>query len=111
MTDTDHHIKPAPAHTPGPWEVIPARGNMLPHLMGGDHCRIALLDDCHAAESEREANARLIAAAPDLLQALKIAEYWLLQRNAWHTLQFHDSKRKAADQIIATLAKATGRPV
>src|ERR1700687_3987469 len=59
-----------PQHTPGPWEVIPARGKMLPHVMGGDHCRIALLDDCHAAESEREANARRIVAAVNACEGI-----------------------------------------
>ena len=90
-------------HTPGPWDVIPARGKMLPHLMGADHSRIALLDDCHAAENERQANARLIAAAPDLLEALENAA------NQIKALDEDYDQRSAYLDAMAAIAKATGR--
>lgn len=58
-------------HTPGPWQVqkeaLPNRvgitatnGRFITWTMGG------------APNSESEANARLIAAAPDLLEALEV---------------------------------------
>jgi hypothetical protein len=70
---------PKRAHTPGPW----VRGNTVQHdvlLLGGPAKRYV----CHVTiqqagggaiaqsmEAEREANARLIAAAPELLEALE----------------------------------------
>lgn len=58
-------------HTPGPWSVESVAevicGNLpSPHMVIGDDCEIV-------ADVHREANARLIAAAPDLLEALEYA--------------------------------------
>jgi len=62
-------------HTPGPWSVK------------SDPCHFDTLSDIHAGGKliaqtcseypSLEANARLIAAAPDLLAALEKLEYWL----------------------------------
>lgn len=62
-------------HTPGPWVVGPTDDTVVTHL-GADGTRyeIAQIDgDYNQPETwpEMEANARLIAAAPDLLEALK----------------------------------------
>lgn len=66
-------------HTPGPWTI----GNPIfsgpYYIMVGGHTEIARVSDAPATSSdyyiknhdEREANARLIAAAPDLLAALQ----------------------------------------
>lgn len=65
----------AAAHTPGPWSFAPA-------VPGAKHCfYIAGNNDAHNRQVDIgtveggyyscEANARLIAAAPDLLEALK----------------------------------------
>ena len=69
------------AHTPGPWEVGRAIGP------GGDYRQINAESWLELARvvyrvegdpsAEAEANARLIAAAPDLLTACKAAEEWL----------------------------------
>ena len=57
-------------HTPGPWEVshLSAAGKRTAGLLirEAGHC-ITLA----SVRRENEANARLIAAAPDLLEALK----------------------------------------
>ena len=63
-------------HTPGPWTIIRFHA-MADHLMGADHCRIALLDDAHHDEEIAAQNARLIAAAPDLLEACDVAAHEL----------------------------------
>lgn len=66
-------------HTPGPWqfdEVATTCGRAFrigagEMLKAGKGCCI-IYDDYHGnPENERKANARLIAAAPDLLAALK----------------------------------------
>jgi hypothetical protein len=64
QSDTD-------AHTPGPWKVVPS-----PH---GDKYRCVQYgkDDAYTSLEMLPADARLCAAAPDLLAALKLAERWL----------------------------------
>lgn len=66
-------------HTPGPWEALP-NGNAVRTLFvpGSDIHRGELVADLYAQgqglpTAEREATARLIAAAPDLLNiALRV---------------------------------------
>lgn len=105
-------------HTPGPWCAEPAD-------MFGDH-NIVLgdnADDARAiaavvsnlrAPSEVEANARLIAAAPDLLEACQEligvidsvdgeADY---SKEEWAALG--SAKLHAEDRIRAAIARATG---
>jgi hypothetical protein len=63
-----------PAHTPGPWLVTKTQvGEHMIHLEDGSS--IALVGDGPHEGDVRtsEANARLIAAAPELLEACKIA--------------------------------------
>jgi len=54
--------------TPGPWEAIATREVLAPN--GRTICR-AHLDTSHRTDAESHANARLIAAAPCLLEALE----------------------------------------
>lgn len=66
-------------HTPGPWKIIPGFSKMK--VYGGEkHQGHFCIADCHqfdiandqdAATIEKEANARLIAAAPQMLDALE----------------------------------------
>ena len=65
-------------HTPGPWKA-----RLLP--MGVYLIEIRPQETICAIASQREnhhANARLIAAAPELLEALKNAVCWLTDLNA-----------------------------
>ena len=61
-------------HTPGPWYVladslrIGRRSDYVPALVVVADCRVAV----GASVAESQANARLIAAAPDLLAALEV---------------------------------------
>ena len=56
-------------HTPGPWDVEPKGSRHF--VDGADGLTVAYLDRAGVRErAEIEANARLIAAAPDLLAAL-----------------------------------------
>lgn len=66
-------------HTPGPWSYCGInRGGCICGLVFGGEFAIATTSMCHDEElrghepdlDERKANARLIAAAPDLLKAL-----------------------------------------
>lgn len=62
-------------HTPGPWEAKPhptrqGRWFVQAHFYGDE---IKQSDVCELSNDNREANARLIAAAPDLLSVAKLA--------------------------------------
>ena len=67
-------------HTPGPWKANFAISGEV-YIFGGDRNFARVFDEWRD-EANQEANARLIAAAPDLLEALeaimrypKISEY------------------------------------
>jgi cytolysin (calcineurin-like family phosphatase) len=69
------------SHTPGPWKVGEQRtGDDLPdpecdiftEIMSGDGL-IALVDATPVDDQSLEANARLIAAAPAMLEACRVA--------------------------------------
>jgi hypothetical protein len=73
-------------HTPGPWKAGTARrssnfGDMAAFVHGPGPAKIAKVWSGDPSDetngNKAEANARLIAAAPDLLEALKdIVEQW-----------------------------------
>lgn len=54
-------------HTPGPWEAV--SWTVFPESYGDSICTMGLY--AKRADSEHEANARLIAAAPELLSVLE----------------------------------------
>ena len=57
-------------HTPGPWGVAPNRKQVLaPHVIQRDNVLVRKLSG--ATPEQVEANARLIAAAPELFEALE----------------------------------------
>jgi hypothetical protein len=100
------------SHTPGPWALDEVRtsvgrafrvgaGEML---VAGKGCCI-IYDDYPGGDKskQREANARLIAAAPDLLDACA---------SMWMALSDTDDPelRKLADECRAVYAKATEQP-
>ena len=86
------------AHTPGPWSrnIRPAR--KYPVVFSGRNTHVAFLaNDSRVSDEEAEANINLIAAAPELLEALlKISE-----GDAYNS----DGMRTIAR---AAIAKATG---
>lgn len=61
------------AHTPGPWRVG-ITGHAV-YQVNEPELRVALCSDLeeNGGRSVEKANARLIAAAPDLLEALELA--------------------------------------
>ncbi len=89
MTD-----KQLTSHTPGPWRLKHGQGYELV-LCTDEQEKIAVITDRHA---NYDANARLIAAAPELLEALKIAEeaLWRLEPNM-----------AAHQEVRAAIARAT----
>lgn len=91
-------------HTPGPWETD--RNNVhtgqiatIHHCLNNDWVEV-WSPNWPADEAEQEANARLIAAAPEMLEALQVAELALRERGLRACGEYK--------QIEAAIAKATG---
>lgn len=88
-------------HTPGPWDNDKSIGISGQHHYGLNLCFVNTNDD--ARRDECRANARLIAAAPDLLAALARLSV------SYARLKPPGSPRSDAEkQADAAFAKATG---
>lgn len=84
-------------HTPGPWRVIPRDGKFPNAVQRGRQGGF----EVRGLDNETEdADARLIASAPDLLEALQIA----VRQNS-HDMQMTGEELRAC---TAAIAKATG---
>ena len=66
---TEVTATPSSAHTPGPWTILPN----TPHFVRAMHPAEGMqpVATVHHFDGELSANARLIAAAPELLEALE----------------------------------------
>lgn len=95
-----------PTHTPGPWHV----GQFDEQLFVSDSTRnfdVCIIQPQHAnPSSDARANARLIAAAPDLLEALEALVPHVLHYAAMNNA--HPSAHKDAASARAAIAKAKG---
>lgn len=99
-------------HTPGPWNIGTKNGARVWSENGE-----TLIADANASESLRKeikkANARLIAAAPDLLEALESAWLWMENQADGQSKGGHATfdlmmLREQRDLARAAIAKATG---
>jgi len=108
-------------HTPAPWNVVAARGEEGETLYlyvepdtgdapyRGSVCSVSDAENIEGiTASERDANASLIAAAPDLLVALRIAERKLQYLHGFHTGDEAADIYATAAKARAAIAKATG---
>jgi hypothetical protein len=89
-------------HTPGPWLALPTvapRGWNIEAR--GCTYTVAIARDGTGAP-ENEANARLIAAAPELLEALTRL------RDCYSSSHSPSTRQSCWDQAIAAISKATG---
>jgi hypothetical protein len=88
-------------HTPGPWGVEKYEPSCL--TMGGQALGHVAPDT--ASSEEREVNARLIAAAPELLEALKS----LLAHHRVQSLPSTDTLTPRIEAARAAIARAEGK--
>jgi hypothetical protein len=94
-------------HIPGPWHVEQNEDGLVIHSDDGTEiCEVTGQTFDEYAEEETEANAKLIAAAPELLDALKMAECVI--ENYKDELDEADEDVPALAEIRAAIAKATG---
>ena len=93
-------------HTPGPWGP-----RSLPDMVGTENMLIASVYPMHGdAPEECEANALLIAAAPDMLAALQALEECYCEAGTALTRDERHRHRQTLMSARAAIAKATGKP-
>ena len=97
-------------HTPGPWDVAP-NGAAEPTIWKGKRA-VAFLADGHG-DARRNANAHLIAAAPDLLACVAgFVESWGREVDTDADINGSDAVEwinSAMFEFRAALVKAAGR--
>ena len=100
-------------HTPGPWHVCNGASHLIAdsHFMTVAEARQIVSGNLHTGKTEyvpghkmQEANARLIAAAPDLLAALQFVDKWFAMRST----KGDDAPSQIVDSVANAIAKATG---
>jgi hypothetical protein len=86
-------------HTPGPWKTVkPMHGHKTKYL-----CVQVGEDEAYSTLEMLPADAKLVAAAPDLLEALQLAKATIERLNR------HNSANGTLDVIRAALSKADGK--
>lgn len=93
-------------HTPGPWELHQL-GDSIKRLCPADESGQSILTIVKEGHTNfaavfEDADARLIAAAPELLDALKACD------EAMSYMSEYDIPLTLPDQVKAAIAKATG---
>lgn len=101
-------------HTPGPWNIAGGNANERTDVIKtgpGYVSHIARLHDqwiCDEHGGTAFDNARLIAAAPEMLEALIDAEF-LMRKSGQVAGPMQDSYNRAAADMRTIIAKAEGR--
>jgi len=93
-------------HTPGPWQACAGLGAWNVTTIGKP--RTFNICAINTNRVGQEANARLIASAPDLLEALKVALNELHHPGAFNHSNPHDAP-EVTEYLEAAIAKAEGR--
>ena len=94
-------------HTPGPWHTEHPYGEEGVYISAKSTALVAKLYpvDTHVWVADKklsiDKNAQLIAAAPELLEQLKLAHRMLLQTNWIH-------EDEAMNELLAVIRKAEG---
>lgn len=104
------------SHTPGPWEAVRTSPSGVKfyihhkseHTDGGYFGSVEAMHLTDEALDTCAANASLIAAAPELLEACREAEI-VLEGHSDRTPNWHKLRRKAFANIRAAIAKAEGQ--
>ena len=88
-------------HTPGPWTARPQTGPQWGVTHGDSE--FAFICNCFTLHGNDEANARLIAAAPDMLEALKQSLDWLSSYPGGGALGMYDQVRAAIEKATVPI--------
>jgi hypothetical protein len=109
----------AQKHTPGPWHwrlsanatVHIEHGDCLPDEIGMLKNRVCVMPAEIMHDYNSLANARLIAAAPEMLEALKGATYALETLQASESGMLYTFMDETIRDALAAIAKAEGNQV
>lgn len=88
--------------TPGPWTIFHET-----HVMGGDRLVAACggyVNSAYPAHDTNAANARLIAAAPDMREVLLDILGWVSRNDGWEVMP-----KLLREKARAAIAKAEGK--
>jgi hypothetical protein len=96
-------------HTVGPWEACGAMVRTT-FMHGDPEQRGLLIAECAMGPMPSGANARLIAAAPDLLDALEMLCIGLEWNIDNHPTVMNEADHEALANARAVIARATGVP-
>jgi len=90
-------------HTPGPWKIQNGKGEYEKVVTAENYIICRVYADSKDPGKWDYANARLIAAAPELLEALLSALEW------WHSISSHFTMKEPAwvAQARDAIARAT----
>lgn len=93
-------------HTPGPWEVCPHDSTRVFRKNDHNDKNRLFIDPttCSPIVGESEANARLIAAAPELLEACKEAVALITNHESGHCREFEEAQAR----LLAAIKAAEG---
>ncbi len=94
-------------HTPGPWEVRRGEPWVIAKAYGNMKSVVHLNLPVEQSESQK-ADARLIAAAPDLLEAAKHALETLDSKHNFQSAEWRHMHYLAFEELKNAIAKATG---
>jgi hypothetical protein len=98
------------AHTPGPWTCRPISDRTLNHHRGfeirGPETAQSIRD---VLENEVEANARIIAAAPELLNGCELGVMMLGIEARMHRENHAPKKAEAVEKAIAVIRAAIAK--
>lgn len=101
-----------PKYTPGPWKagLIGGPSGLRPAIYGEKHGeQIADMSADLIPEDENNANARLIAAAPELLEALQaLFEHCAMTHKHWGENSNLKESNAAQEAARAAISKALG---
>ncbi len=106
-------------HTPAPWQACPddngresteirARGSLIANVYGSEDFPCLTDEESDALPEEMLANARLIAAAPDLLEVVRMAKS-VAEMELGEGSAPDFGPRELLEAAHAALAKAEGR--
>jgi hypothetical protein len=100
-------------HTPGPWELGRIRAKIVA-VYGPKGTQIADCDSISNLHEENIANARLIAQAPAMLEALEVVEGYLVaiddENGNEHMYECPGEESCILCQVRETIRKAKGDP-
>ncbi|MTI62253.1 MAG: hypothetical protein FH762_20095 [Firmicutes bacterium] len=99
-------------HTPGPW-IPGAASEKADIIIVAPNCtnledRYHPIAKVHRNHSDKHANAQLIAAAPELLEACEVAEGFAEWCTETANPEFNEEAQRALDMIRSAIDKSKG---